>query len=136
MVRLVSYIFIPFLNCLPRSSSTIDANSISARMTGPVPAMHIDSSSVTTTQITPPSSNETPSTSSQSVMERNTHSQSDDLAIDEALGTPFKLEWIKVLRLPFARTRTIVNSFNMNREVKISRDGASSLVILQRTSVY
>ncbi|GAA5870507.1 hypothetical protein JCM1840_004784 [Sporobolomyces johnsonii] len=38
-------------------------------------------------------------------------------------GTPFPVEWIKVSRLPFTRTRHIRNSFNGNREVKVSRDG-------------
>ncbi|GAA5894746.1 hypothetical protein JCM8208_006058 [Rhodotorula glutinis] len=38
-------------------------------------------------------------------------------------GTPFAVEWIKVAPLPFARTRHIRNSFNGNREIKISRDG-------------
>ncbi|GAA6059146.1 hypothetical protein JCM10212_003893 [Sporobolomyces blumeae] len=38
-------------------------------------------------------------------------------------GTPFTVDWIKVCRLPFARTRHIRNSFNGNREVKVSRDG-------------
>ncbi|TNY21558.1 YT521-B-like domain-containing protein [Rhodotorula diobovata] len=38
-------------------------------------------------------------------------------------GTPFAIEWIKVAPLPFARTRHIRNSFNGNREIKISRDG-------------
>ncbi|GAA5942074.1 hypothetical protein JCM10213_003793 [Rhodosporidiobolus nylandii] len=38
-------------------------------------------------------------------------------------GTPFAVEWIKVANLPFIKTRLIRNSFNGNREVKISRDG-------------
>ncbi|GAA5845178.1 hypothetical protein JCM3766R1_002097 [Sporobolomyces carnicolor] len=38
-------------------------------------------------------------------------------------GTPFSIEWIKVIRLPFSRTRHIRNSFNGNREIKVSRDG-------------
>ncbi|GAA5927206.1 hypothetical protein JCM3775_002478 [Rhodotorula graminis] len=38
-------------------------------------------------------------------------------------GTPFAIEWIQVAPLPFARTRHIRNSFNGNREIKISRDG-------------
>ncbi|GAA5937922.1 uncharacterized protein JCM15063_005413 [Sporobolomyces koalae] len=38
-------------------------------------------------------------------------------------GTPFAVEWIKVTRLPFVRTRHIRNSFNGNREIKVSRDG-------------
>ncbi|GAA5964021.1 hypothetical protein JCM3765_007843 [Sporobolomyces pararoseus] len=37
-------------------------------------------------------------------------------------GTPFSIEWIKVNRLPFSRTRHIRNSFNGNREIKVSRD--------------
>jgi hypothetical protein len=69
-------------------------------------------------------------------------------------GTPFKIEWIKVHRLPFAHTRyvppfpssvlladskihsNIINSFNSNREVKVSRDGteiepAAGLALLE-----
>ncbi|GAA6055685.1 hypothetical protein JCM3770_001020, partial [Rhodotorula araucariae] len=38
-------------------------------------------------------------------------------------GSPFAIEWIKVEALPFARTRHIRNSFNGNREIKVSRDG-------------
>jgi len=38
-------------------------------------------------------------------------------------GRPFEVEWIKVGRLPFSKTKNIRNSFNANREVKISRDG-------------
>ncbi|GAA6017512.1 hypothetical protein JCM10207_008252 [Rhodosporidiobolus poonsookiae] len=41
----------------------------------------------------------------------------------QAWGTPFSVEWVKVQRLPFINTRAIRNSFNGNREVKISRDG-------------
>ncbi|GAA5876370.1 hypothetical protein JCM8547_003021 [Rhodosporidiobolus lusitaniae] len=39
-----------------------------------------------------------------------------------AWGTPFAVEWIKVNKIPFQRTK-IRNSFNGNREVKVSRDG-------------
>ncbi|BGP35624.1 hypothetical protein JCM10296v2_007465 [Rhodotorula toruloides] len=38
-------------------------------------------------------------------------------------GTPFAIDWIAVKKLPFSRSRHIRNSFNGNREVKISRDG-------------
>ncbi|GAA6039767.1 hypothetical protein JCM8097_004212 [Rhodosporidiobolus ruineniae] len=38
-------------------------------------------------------------------------------------GTPFAVEWITVKNLPFPKTKHIRNSFNGNREVKISRDG-------------
>ncbi|CAG8566545.1 9410_t:CDS:10 [Ambispora leptoticha] len=38
-------------------------------------------------------------------------------------GTAFKVEWIKVQKLPFIRTRHLRNPWNANREVKISRDG-------------
>ncbi|CAJ0836840.1 10812_t:CDS:10 [Entrophospora sp. SA101] len=38
-------------------------------------------------------------------------------------GTTFKVEWIKVQKLPFTRTRHLRNPWNANREVKISRDG-------------
>jgi len=42
---------------------------------------------------------------------------------DKGWGRPFPIEWIKVQRLPFHRTRHLKNAFNQNREVKISRDG-------------
>ncbi|KAM0747386.1 hypothetical protein T439DRAFT_383505 [Meredithblackwellia eburnea MCA 4105] len=38
-------------------------------------------------------------------------------------GRPFRIEWIKVSKLPFTRTKHIRNPFNSNREIKISRDG-------------
>ena len=38
-------------------------------------------------------------------------------------GTPFKIEWIRVQRLPFYRTRHLRNPWNHDREVKVSRDG-------------
>ncbi|GAA5838478.1 hypothetical protein JCM11251_003404 [Rhodosporidiobolus azoricus] len=38
-------------------------------------------------------------------------------------GTPFAVEWITVKKLPFAKTKHLRNSFNGNREIKISRDG-------------
>lgn len=58
----------------------------------------------------------------------NSTVESDSKAKDarEALefaGKPFKVEWIKVQKMPFLRTRHIINSFNSAREVKISRDG-------------
>ncbi|KAM0789909.1 hypothetical protein ACM66B_006750 [Microbotryomycetes sp. NB124-2] len=43
--------------------------------------------------------------------------------MSEGWGKPFRVEWIKVARLPFSRTRHIRNQFNAGREVKISRDG-------------
>lgn len=109
-------------------------------MTGPVPAMHLESSkigSVNGAILAPVANNEISSSApsnnpSRNMMERNNYIQSEESITEEALGTPFNLEWIKVLRLPFARTRTIVNSFNMNREVKISRDGSSILTLSVR----
>lgn len=38
-------------------------------------------------------------------------------------GRQFKIEWICTARLPFFRTRGLRNPWNMNREVKIARDG-------------
>lgn len=34
------------------------------------------------------------------------------------------MDWIKTELIPFIKTRSILNSFNSGREVKISRDGA------------
>lgn len=39
------------------------------------------------------------------------------------LGTPFKVQWIKVAPLPFHRTRHLRNPWNHERRVKVSRDG-------------
>ncbi len=41
----------------------------------------------------------------------------------EQWGTPFKIEWVRVQRLPFYRTRHLRNPWNHDREVKVSRDG-------------
>ena len=38
-------------------------------------------------------------------------------------GTPFRVRWMKVARLPFHRTRHLRNPWNHEREVKVSRDG-------------
>ena len=38
-------------------------------------------------------------------------------------GTPFKVQWIRVGKLPFNRTRHLRNPWNHDREVKVSRDG-------------
>ena len=38
-------------------------------------------------------------------------------------GESFKIEWLKVERLPFYRTRHLRNPWNHDREVKVSRDG-------------
>ncbi|PLW32389.1 hypothetical protein PCASD_14332 [Puccinia coronata f. sp. avenae] len=38
-------------------------------------------------------------------------------------GRPFKVDWIRVQRLAFFRTKNLRNPFNGNREVKVSRDG-------------
>ncbi|KAH8925271.1 hypothetical protein BT69DRAFT_1146492 [Atractiella rhizophila] len=44
--------------------------------------------------------------------------------LDKAWGRPFDVEWLKVERLPFNRTRHLRNPWNgSGREVKISRDG-------------
>jgi hypothetical protein len=42
---------------------------------------------------------------------------------DSQWGTSFKVQWIKVQRLPFHRTRHLRNPWNHDREVKVSRDG-------------
>ncbi|CAB4390648.1 unnamed protein product [Rhizophagus irregularis] len=47
----------------------------------------------------------------------------DDAVPSRNWGTTFKVEWIKVQKLPFIRTRQLRNPWNANREVKISRDG-------------
>lgn len=39
------------------------------------------------------------------------------------LGTAFKIQWIRVDKLPFIRTRHLRNSWNNNRQIKVSRDG-------------
>ncbi|KAI0766449.1 YT521-B-like domain-containing protein [Trametes elegans] len=38
-------------------------------------------------------------------------------------GEPFKVEWVRTVRLPFTRTRHLRNPWNHDREVKVSRDG-------------
>ncbi|GAA5982689.1 hypothetical protein JCM10908_006746 [Rhodotorula pacifica] len=53
----------------------------------------------------------------------STEKKSNKTTRTEGGSTPFAIEWIQVRTLPFARTRQIRNSFNGNREVKISRDG-------------
>ncbi|CAG8496171.1 17941_t:CDS:2, partial [Cetraspora pellucida] len=47
----------------------------------------------------------------------------DDNIPSRNWGNTFKVEWIKVQKLPFMRTRHLRNPWNANREVKISRDG-------------
>ncbi|CAG8727657.1 18894_t:CDS:2, partial [Acaulospora morrowiae] len=47
----------------------------------------------------------------------------DDCVPSRNWGTTFKIEWITVKKLPFIRTRHLRNPWNLNREVKISRDG-------------
>ncbi|SCZ95232.1 BZ3500_MvSof-1268-A1-R1_Chr11-2g03372 [Microbotryum saponariae] len=49
--------------------------------------------------------------------------EADKVIIVAEGGTPFPVHWLSTRRLPFTRTRSILNSFNNNREVKISRDG-------------
>ena len=41
----------------------------------------------------------------------------------EAWSTPFRVEWIRTIHLPFIRTRHLRNPWNHGREVKVSRDG-------------
>jgi len=49
-----------------------------------------------------------------------------ETAREERVGSwsnPFKVEWIRIGRLPFHKTRHIRNPWNGDREVKVSRDG-------------
>ncbi|EIM91361.1 uncharacterized protein STEHIDRAFT_165688 [Stereum hirsutum FP-91666 SS1] len=41
----------------------------------------------------------------------------------KVLGRPFKVEWIKIDRLPFLRTRHLRNAWNHDRQIKVARDG-------------
>ncbi len=41
----------------------------------------------------------------------------------DAIGTPFKLEWIKVGNLPFHQLKHLRNPWNQDKEVKVSRAG-------------
>ncbi|KAI8577004.1 hypothetical protein K450DRAFT_253927 [Umbelopsis ramanniana AG] len=47
----------------------------------------------------------------------------EDAGNEKRWGNAFKVQWIKVQRLPFSQTRHLRNSWNNNREVKVSRDG-------------
>ena len=38
-------------------------------------------------------------------------------------GTPFRVQWVRVAKLPFHRTKHLRNPWNHDREVKVSRDG-------------
>lgn len=52
--------------------------------------------------------------------------EAEDLAASsgpQPFGKPFKIEWLATNRLPFYRTRGLRNPWNVNREVKIARDG-------------
>jgi len=49
------------------------------------------------------------------------HDNPTDLADEE--GSPFRIEWLKVGRLPFNNTKHLRNPWNADREVKVSRDG-------------
>ncbi|THU77055.1 YTH-domain-containing protein, partial [Dendrothele bispora CBS 962.96] len=42
---------------------------------------------------------------------------------DETWGESFKVEWICTERLPFYRIQHIRNSWNHDKEIKVSRDG-------------
>lgn len=39
------------------------------------------------------------------------------------LSSPFEIKWMSTTRLPFYRTRGLRNPWNINRDVKIARDG-------------
>lgn len=82
--------------------------------------------------LTAPSSSESvspvsPSSASLSPLESTGSSESSlhrpSPSRAESGGIPFRVEWLKTDPLPFVRTRSVLNSFNSGREVKISRDG-------------
>ena len=52
-------------------------------------------------------------------------SQSDtsEQSTESTSGRPFQVQWISTNRVPFYRTRGLRNALNLNREVKIARDG-------------
>ncbi|KAK4055051.1 hypothetical protein OIO90_003392 [Microbotryomycetes sp. JL221] len=52
-----------------------------------------------------------------------TSPQSQTSSLDTAGGMPFPVQWITTASVPFSATKHILNSFNSNREIKISRDG-------------
>lgn len=54
--------------------------------------------------------------------ERNERQEQAAPEMHEA-GRPFKLQWLKVGRVPFNQTRQLRNPWNADREVKVSRDG-------------
>lgn len=42
---------------------------------------------------------------------------------NQAIGRPFRIQWLSTVRIPFHRTRGLRNPWNANRGVKIARDG-------------
>jgi len=46
-----------------------------------------------------------------------------DLSPGSAMSQPFSIEWQSQRRVPFSRTRGLLNPLNQNREVKVARDG-------------
>ena len=64
-----------------------------------------------------------PRTQPLNTSEAGTDSDHQQEGAAPAQGRPFRIEWIKAQRLPFARTKHVANGFNSGREVKISRDG-------------
>ena len=42
---------------------------------------------------------------------------------DQSWGESFRVEWLCTEKLPFSRTRHLLNPWNHDREVKVSRDG-------------
>ncbi|KAI0000279.1 YT521-B-like domain-containing protein [Russula vinacea] len=52
-----------------------------------------------------------------------TAGQGSEEGFAEALGRPFRVDWIRTERLSFFRTKHLRNPWNHGREVKISRDG-------------
>lgn len=41
----------------------------------------------------------------------------------QAIGRPFRIQWLSTVKVPFYRTRGLRNPWNANRGVKIARDG-------------
>ncbi|KAK4050644.1 hypothetical protein OIV83_003370 [Microbotryomycetes sp. JL201] len=89
-----------------------------AKMTGP-----IHSSSVASPQVDKGMSADaaTSSTASGMVSPVELSPTSQSSSLDG--GTPFRVQWLSTANVPFSATKHILNSFNANREIKISRDG-------------
>ncbi|RHZ84746.1 hypothetical protein Glove_77g26 [Diversispora epigaea] len=82
----------------------------------------IDEAALAASSSRPPYGSDDKARSKKSQEEDNEECE-DDVVPSRNWGTTFKVEWIKVQKLPFIRTRHLRNPWNANREVKISRDG-------------